>query len=168
MYYYLSKEYAKNNGIWLFLESELPFKEYKETYGEDCVEFQGEAIPQSPWWDEKTQEITELPIEKAVEKGILILNQGEYIQDGYIQFMPVPDDCALPVWNKTDNNWEDSSNDEEKLEHLKKRIIKLSIELSPIRAAGFNDIALENKIKELTKEHMEFSHKIVESDGKII
>lgn len=128
-YFYLSKKYAKENGIWIYKESISPIENYKEEFGEDAYEYIGKTIPNCPWYDEKTDSIIEMPRNIRVIKGMEKLNSGEYInENNEIVSVNKPENMIKPLWNPNENVWRESIDDEsvtkETLDDLKKNFFK--------------------------------------------
>lgn len=108
-YFYLSKEYAKNNGIWIYKESETPIKDYMDEFGIDAYEYIGNSIPNCPWYDEETDSVVEMPYNIKILKGIVKPRDGEYLdENNEVVYVEMPSDMIVPIWNKELHIWEES------------------------------------------------------------
>lgn len=113
-FFYLSKEYAKNNGIWVYEESETRINNYIEKYGEDADEYISTSIPNCPWYDETFDKIIEMPIHIMIERGIKKLSPGEYINDkNELIYIPKPDSIINGYWDCEEKKWIETYSQEE-------------------------------------------------------
>ena len=103
MNYYLDKEMAKKNVPWLYAASDEPIDDYKERYGDNCVELM--YMPDCVHYDIEKDMVCNMPIELRVFRGIIQLLDGEYIKDGKVVYDPKPSDTSK--WNKDTCTWED-------------------------------------------------------------
>lgn len=138
-FFYLSKEYAKNNGIWIYEESDIRIENHIEKYGFDSYEYEATSIPNCPWYDETSDKIIEMPINIMVEKGIKKLYPGEYINDNNeLIYIPKPDSIIEGYWNNLKNQWvENYSKDELTEYYLNKKIIFFNNEVSAVKQIIF-------------------------------
>lgn len=124
-YFYISKEYAKKNGIWIYDESETKIEDYKEKYSDDCFEYFSYSFPNTPWYDEEIDKIVEMPVYKKVELGIRILENGEYINESNeLVYVSPPVDFIKPYWDFSEKIWKEMYTDEELIEHYKEESIE--------------------------------------------
>lgn len=153
-YFYLSKEYAKNNGIWIYKDSDTPIKDYMDEFGIDAYEYIGNSIPNCPWYDEETDSVMEMPYNIRVLKGITKMKDGEYIdENNNIVFVEKPCDMIKPIWDLETRTWSESLTEEEiyveNINEFKNRFFnyfeayKKIIELSKFGIIQFTE--LENK-----------------------
>ncbi|WP_330112609.1 hypothetical protein VSU16_14615 (plasmid) [Cetobacterium somerae] len=138
-FFYLSKKYAKNNGIWIYEESETRIDNYIEKYGKDVGEYEGTSIPNCPWYDEISDSIIEMPIYIQVQKGIKKLLPGEYINDdNELIYIPKPDFIINGYWDNKENKWNENYSKEELLEYyLNKKIVFFNSEVEAVQQIMF-------------------------------
>lgn len=127
-FFYLSRKYAEKNGIWIYEDSKTPLNNYKETYGDDCYEFVGKAIPNCPWFDNEDDCIIEMPEIIKIKNGIRKLLPGEYIESEELKYIPCPSEYNKGVWEVNNNRWVEGETKEEinikNVAEAKKRFFK--------------------------------------------
>lgn len=113
-YFYLSKEYAKNNGIWIYKESDEAIKDYMDEFGKDAYEYIGNTIPNCPWYDEKSDSVIEMPYNIKILRGIAKIKDGEYLdENNEIVVVEKPLDMIIPIWDKETHIWIESYSEKE-------------------------------------------------------
>ena len=107
-FFYLSKEHAKKNIIWVYEESEKRNENYLEDYSEDAYEYIAETIPNCPWYDSLTDSVIEMPVNIKVEIGLITLSEGEYInEENKIIYTSKPDNIINGYWDVSERKWKE-------------------------------------------------------------
>lgn len=128
-FFYLSKEYAKNNGIWVYEESNIRIENHIEKYGFDSFEYEATSIPNCPWYDEVSNKIIEMPINIMVERGIKKLYPGEYItENNELVYVPKLNNLISGYWDFSEHKWKEGLSDEELKNHYLEERKKIFIE----------------------------------------
>ncbi|MGL5717214.1 MAG: hypothetical protein ACRCX2_29655 [Paraclostridium sp.] len=103
-YFYISKDYASRNGIWLYAESNVRIEDHISRFGNDSYEHIGPTIIHSPWYDEKTDSVIEMPENIKVVRGIRQLHDGEFIGDNN-ELIYVDRPSLKHTWCPITNTW---------------------------------------------------------------
>lgn len=128
-FFYLSKEHAKKNSIWIYEESEKKNENYIEKYGEDAYEYIARTIPCCPWYDEENDSVIEMPIHIKVDKGIRTLYPGEYINEkNELVYVPKPNNLINGYWDFLEHEWKEGLSDEELENHFLEERKKVFVE----------------------------------------
>lgn len=126
----------------LVLEGNM-FRDHPELIPDDCIIIEQEAPFNYPTFDKKVNTIREMTREEQILilSKIDLLYEGEYIKNGKIITVPVPDNLFQKKWESP--NWIEGMNLEERIKTYDKMIDKYKDE---IRESGFIYISSKEKI----------------------
>lgn len=157
-YFYLSKKQAKLGVVFCYTyEMKNKIDNYREKFGDDCVEYIGDYLPHNILYDDNLNTI--------VENHTPVYEQGRidttkyYIKDGVVKPYPEKDSFFIkPKFDIENEIWIETAKDYEILEYYKQQIIHYTNELLKYQNAGFDNPTYRQCLDEYHKKHFDLSH----------
>lgn len=136
-YFYIGKKEAQKGLSLVYAFSDKKVENYKQMYGQNCIEFVGDTLPHYITVDgDIAREATTIEL---YERGIYELVDGEFLKDGRIyniyQF-PIPDGIVLPYFNKDTLEWEDVATIDDNINFYKQGCEQSAMRLLVLDKAG--------------------------------
>lgn len=164
-YFYIGKKEAQKGLSLVYAFSNKKVENYKQVYGENCIEFVGDRLPHYITIDgDIAREATTIEL---YERGIYELADGEFLKDGRIyniyQF-PIPEGIVLPYFNKDTLEWEDVATLEDKINFYKSNCENIAMRLLVLDRAGINKNSeyyeLVKKLETFKQKYKEYEHEL--------
>lgn len=164
-YFYIGKKEALNNESLIFKISSKKINNFKDIYGDNCVEFFGENLPYYVTIDGDIAR--EATLVDLYNRGVYKLQEHEFVKDGVIYNIydfEVSSDIILPVFDKNEMKWVESATPEDISLFWWNKCIECSQEILNIEKAGFEGgikhIELNNKLDEYREKYINVNHEL--------
>lgn len=172
-YFYIGKEQALRNESLVYSVSDKMIENYKEIFGDNCIEYVGDNLPYYLTFEEDGT-VREATTVELYKKGIYKLSENEFIKDDKLYSIydfPIPNDMIRPVFDKESLEWKDKSSCEDRVLFWKERCRSVSYEMLVLEKAGLDGDAdymrLKQKLEEFKNNYMTASHELALEMDKV-
>lgn len=165
-YFYIGKEQALRNESLVYSVSDYKIKDYKDIFGENCVEYIGDSLPHY-LTIEKDGVVREAKDIELYERGVYSLNSNEFIKDNKIYNaydFPIPETIVRPFFNNDRLMWEESATLDEIVSFWKEKCKILSLDIMILERIGLNGdfeyISTKTKLDKCKEMYMLATHEL--------